>query len=405
MRSSRFTLVEVPVEHVDLAAREALLTSVFPFFIGLDAGLRIRSIGPSTRRMLPELHVGDAFATAFSLRRPRLPLQMDTLVANPRSLFVVQHASGKQLAGQMLAISRERLLFLASPVIESVEALGASNLRAEHFPAHDRTLDLLLLLRSSQVACAEAVRAQTELREANEQLRSANLAKENLVASVSHELRTPLHTILASMDLLAFEIAPGSSAIQARLMTAQHAGRYLLSLVEDLLDVSALTTKSLRIDIRPVAVRSLLQETIDMLSIQASDKDITLEAALDEVHDETGYVDARRIRQMVTNLLSNALKFSPRGGRVVMAATLDGPDLIVTVTDDGPGISDEAQRRLFTPFSRGETHSSVAGIGLGLYIARELARLHCGDLVLDRTSDAGTRFRLCIPIRAAHGQP
>ena len=377
------------------------LEATFPFYIELSPELRILAIGPSARRLLSDLRVGDEFAAHFSILRPPVQMSREGLAGIQRSMIVVESASGLQLAGQILVAREIGVLLLASPVLRSAEEMRRSGLSVEHFAPHDRTPDLLFVLQALQTSLASAKRSSHDLELANAALREAVQAKDEFLASVSHELRTPLHTIVACAELLRDdgERDGGAARVSKLASTILSAGNHLVGVVEDLLVASALNSGSAVLEFQPVQVDSLIRGSVALVDELAAAKQITLDLELN-TSDSVVWADPFRLRQVLLNLLSNAVKFAPRRGRVVTAATISHGNFVVSVTDDGPGIPEADHERIFTKYSRSQAASArVPGSGLGLYIARSLIRLHSGNLTLVSELGRGSTFTFAIPVR------
>ncbi len=258
-------------------------------------------------------------------------------------------------------------------------------------------------LRGQREALASDVAERTlQLRQAIDELRRASDAKTDFLANVSHELRTPLTSILGFAELLTegFD-GPLNPRQREDLETIAANGRHLLELINDLIDISRIEAD--RLELRPVEVdvAVLLGEVADQLRGLAGQKGIRLivEAADGPL---TVAGDRVRLHQIVLNLVSNAVKFTPGGGIVRMVAVREaGADVLphavrIDVRDTGIGIAAADQERVFEKFQRiaGPEHP---GTGLGLAIARELAELHGGTLDLESTVGLGSTFSLRLP--------
>lgn len=251
------------------------------------------------------------------------------------------------------------------------------------------------------------VRVETEraLREAIDTAQHANDTKSEFLATVSHELRTPLTAILGYAELLAMPESDSLPNDQRREMveTIRRSGQHLLSVINDVLDLSRIEAGRLQVeslDCRPV---ELIDEAFELMRSTAQEKGLTLERTYDTPVPTRIKTDPTRVRQVLVNLLGNALKFTPEGGVSARirwdADTSSGPQLVIEMTDTGIGVTPEEASRLFERFS--QAHSSTArrfgGSGLGLRISRELARLLGGDVELSSsTPGAGTTFRVSI---------
>jgi signal transduction histidine kinase/ActR/RegA family two-component response regulator len=234
----------------------------------------------------------------------------------------------------------------------------------------------------------------------------ANQAKSEFLASMSHELRTPLNVILGMAQVL----EEGSvGALTARqLECAQHideSGRHLLSLINDVLDLSKIEAGMFELDIQETDVSQVSEASLRFVRQAARKKHIELVNDV-EAPGVTLYADPRRLRQILVNLLVNAVKFTPDGGQVglqVRQRTGDTPGLDFTVWDTGIGIPAEHLPRLFQSFV--QIDSSLTrqheGTGLGLALVQKMARLHGGTVAVESTPDAGSRFTVSLPFGSA----
>ena len=258
----------------------------------------------------------------------------------------------------------------------------------------------------------------SELERAYEELRWTTEAKERFFANMSHELRTPLNAILGYQSLLIDGVAGELSEPQrAFAENASRATRSLLLLVNDVLDLSKIEAGKVELTIRPVRAATLVRDAVVTVQPMADSKGIGIRVQpcpdLPELH-----TDFDRVQQILLNLLSNAVKFTNQGVVTVgvtaeagvaagaTSADVTGPGgngapwLVIRVSDTGPGIEGPDHERIFHEFEQVAGSSSRGGTGLGLPISRKLARLLGGELVLERTSAAGSTFTLRLPIDA-----
>jgi two-component system, chemotaxis family, sensor kinase Cph1 len=246
-------------------------------------------------------------------------------------------------------------------------------------------------------------RRADDLRMLNERLIDADRAKDVFIATISHELRTPLNAISGWSKLLT-----SGSVAQERWHDAMEVisrnSDTLARLVEDLLDVSRIVGGKLELEIQSVDLASLVNEVADSMQLSAQAKNIQFSR---EIERGTAVVlgDATRIRQVVTNLLGNAIKFTPKGGSISMTLSRHSSDVQVSVIDDGPGIDPVELPHVFVAFwqADGSARRRTTGLGLGLAIAKKLVELHGGRISASSEGlGCGARFDVTLPVAAVH---
>jgi signal transduction histidine kinase len=253
----------------------------------------------------------------------------------------------------------------------------------------------------------EEHRIRGEIEHARLGAEAANSAKTRFLATMSHELRTPLNAVIGfSEALLADEQIPG----QGREFSAAilEAGRHLLSLIDDILQVAQIGSGELPVQTRALHLPSILESAVRLVrtSAEAAQVSVTLDPPPDTL--SRAQAEERRLRQVLLNLLSNAVKFTPAGGAVhLSAAILPDGAVEVAVRDTGIGIEAAQLARAFEPFVQLETTHDrrYGGSGLGLYLARAFARAMGGDLTLDSARGVGTTARLRLPAAPPNPEP
>ena len=236
------------------------------------------------------------------------------------------------------------------------------------------------------------------IRDISERRRMEQL-KDEFVSTVSHELRTPLTSIAGSLGLLAGGVAGVLPEKAARLIQiAQANSQRLVRLINDILDIEKIESGKLRLDMVPLDLRDIAKRSVEGVSGYADDLNVRLLLSDGEPVSVRG--DADRLIQVVTNLLSNALKFSPSGGQV--RVTVDPTTRLarLSVVDEGPGIPDAFRARIFSKFAQADGSDTRAkgGTGLGLAIAREIAERHGGRLWFESAEGQGATFHLDLPL-------
>lgn len=220
-------------------------------------------------------------------------------------------------------------------------------------------------------------------------------AKSDFLSRMSHELRTPLNAILGFAQLLALE--PLDPLATESVEQVTKAGRHLLALINEILDIAQIEAGRLTLSSEPVGVRNIVDDAITLMAPLASEREIELRSAI--LEDSAWHVlaDRQRLTQVLLNLLSNALKYSPPHTSVVVSATMPTADSIrINVDDEGPGIAPADRERLFEPFERLPTPATpgIEGTGLGLTLSKGLVELMGGTLGLDARDGSGTTFWL-----------
>ncbi|UXH76399.1 ATP-binding protein [Roseateles amylovorans] len=241
------------------------------------------------------------------------------------------------------------------------------------------------------------------LQDAQRDAEAANRAKTVFLANMSHELRTPLQGLLGMLGML--KEAPLNTAQQGQWQAANDCARHLLAVLGDILDVTRMEAGGLSIAPEPLQLSALMRELEALSRPQASAKGLALQFRMEDDVPTWVQADPTRLRQILMNLLSNALKFCDRGQVGCQLKRGVGPlgeDLLIfDVSDTGPGIDAETLARLFQRFSQGDASTSRrhGGAGLGLEISRRLARAMGGDIDVQSAPGQGARFTLTLPLR------
>jgi PAS domain S-box-containing protein len=246
-----------------------------------------------------------------------------------------------------------------------------------------------LLLESAQAARAEAD--------------TANGIKDEFLATLSHELRTPLTSILGWSKLLTDGVLDEQASIRA-LETIVRNARAQRRLIDDLLDISRIITGKLSLAVRPVELAPLIESVVDGVRPAADARSIRLQTALDSRSNPISG-DADRVQQMVWNLLTNAIKFTPKGGYVEVRLERLESHVEITITDTGQGIDPVLLPHIFDRFRQSDSSSTRrhGGLGLGLAIVRQLVELHGGTVKVESPGvGEGTTFKLIFPLLSVH---
>lgn len=276
-------------------------------------------------------------------------------------------------------------------IITSQLSLGVQNAKA-----YEKTQKFNLILR------AEINRATKELRDVNQRLINADKAKDEFISVASHEIRTPIAALEGYLSMLNNQKLKAQEVSEVSKRSYESVER-LSALVKDLLDVSRLEQKRIKINKQPTRLERLIEQTIEGFQLQAQDRGIYLkfqkaERLLPEVN-----VDPERISEVLNNLIGNAMKFTEEGGITISLNQKDNKALL-SVADTGIGIPKESFPHLFKKFYQAEAASSAlsnqrGGTGLGLYIVKNIIELHEGNVEIESAKGKGTTFKITLPIK------
>jgi signal transduction histidine kinase len=247
----------------------------------------------------------------------------------------------------------------------------------------------------------EADRARAALASQNDQLREVDTLKDDLISLVSHELRTPLTSIVGYLDLLVEDEGSLTEEQHKFLEVVGRNAKRLLSLVSDLLFVAQSEAGRMTLEHEPLSLRELVENAVSAAAPTAQSQSIDLTFTCRDDGDVVG--DDQRLAQVIDNLLSNALKFTPPGGSVNVTVTTDRDTVLVEVADSGLGIPADEQERLFTRFFRTDAavKRAIQGTGLGLSIVKAIVEGHGGTITVESAEGEGATFRVALPAAAA----
>ena len=338
------------------------------------------------------------FAGAETLAAPILGAGLNVVVAAicVMGVYTVRHMAaiirGRERLRRQLARHRQRLDSIRSHLARLRQAV--------------QTREQTLVAREAELAKAadshEA--ALKELKSARHLVDAAQRSSGHFVAMMSHEIRTPLHGLMATIDMLRDE--PLSAEGRHRIGIARVSARTLLNIANDILDLSRIEAGAFPLEHKPFQLASVLREVVDEARARAESLGLELRATTAGSWPRSFIGDPARIKQILANLVSNALKFTTTGG-VSLHARYDGRACIIDVADTGEGVPEDKRDVIFEPFAQVESQSSrrAGGAGLGLPISRHLSEAMGGSLVLVNSDSHGSTFRVTLVLAASDEEP
>ena len=406
LRVAEYEITDV-TDFLDYALQKALdmTSSRFGYIYFYNEATKEFELNTWSKQVMPECQVIDPH-TKYALDKTgiwgEVVRQRKSMIVNDYSL---QHPLAKGTPEGHVPLER----FMSVPVFEEgkiVAVVGVANRTEEYDEIDVRQLDLLM---NSVWKMLRAFEYRGQLIVARDAAKAANRAKSDFLANMSHELRTPLNAIIGFSEILIDEKLGSLLEKQKRSVgNVLTAGRHLLALINDILDLAKVEAGKMELELGDVEVGTLLRESLVLIQEKAMEHSIRLHTEVEDcVAELKMQADARKLKQILYNLLSNAAKFTPDGGEITVGARYEEDVLVVFVRDTGIGIAPDQIERVFGEFE--QVDSSYArtqqGTGLGLALTRRFVKLHGGRIWAESEGEGkGSTFTFTIPIRG-HEDP
>jgi GAF domain-containing protein/anti-sigma regulatory factor (Ser/Thr protein kinase) len=311
-------------------------------------------------------------------------ITLDPTVTNSRSLVRIGARTG-----------------LGVPLLRGDDVLGVIVLaRIEVRPFSDREVELVESFARQAAIAIENVRLFREIQEKSAQLEVANRHKTEFLANMSHELRTPLNAIIGFSEVLLQRMFGELNDRQADYLDdIVSSGRHLLTLINDILDLSKIEAGRMELEAAPFSLVAALNNAVTLVKERAMSHGIRIELDVAPGLD-TMVADERKVKQVVVNLLANAVKFTPDGGTVSLRAVRENGEVRLAVRDTGIGIAAEDQARIFEEFQQATHQGERAreGTGLGLTLSKRMVELHGGTITVESAPGKGSTFTVVLPV-------
>jgi signal transduction histidine kinase/CheY-like chemotaxis protein len=394
----------------------SILDTLFPFHVTVGADGSIAHVGKSMAKVMPDA-VGQPFLGRFEVQRPRLSAMDEVRAHHDELVLVGIRGTTLQLRGQFMQLASGETVFACSPRIVDQTSVWSWPVGIPDFAPHDGSADYAMVIEATNMqlndlerlvnTLQEKERAERELRRAAEE---ANRTKTNFLANISHEIRTPMTAILGYAELLRDpSIDPSERADYVE--TVRRNGDHLLAIINDILDLSKIEAGRFDIDLGDVVVPDVVRDVVRLLNVRAVSQGVTLTHV---VEGDAPRIPIRsdpvRIRQVLLNIVGNAVKFTEQGGvRVVVSAVPRGKRMETTVAvhDTGCGIPPEILPSLFEPFCQSDNSYTRrhGGTGLGLAISKRLAGLLGGRIEVASEPQRGSVFTFTFESDVADAAP
>ena len=386
---------------------ENVLTNIVQHAVqlsGADTGT-IYEFDDNSQTFVPRINIGMNENMINALSESKLRVGDNTVIGQaalhklPQQIPDLKNISNYPVSS---VIEEGFRALLALPLLRKDRLIGGLIVRrkeAGEFPASD--VEMMQTFAAQSVVAIHNAQLFSEIEEKGKELEIANKHKSEFLANMSHELRTPLNAILGFTELIIDNIyGDVPDKIKEVLERVEKNGRHLLSLINDVLDLSKIEAGRLKLSISDYSMQSVIETAVTSVEALAMEKKLELNAIISDDMSK-GKGDEQRISQVILNLVGNAIKFTDQGS-VTIETKIKNQDFIVTVSDTGPGLSEEDQQKIFEEFRQADGSSTrkKGGTGLGLSISKKIVEMHRGNIGVESTLGEGSTFWFSLPINA-----
>ncbi|MCX6129563.1 MAG: ATP-binding protein [Proteobacteria bacterium] len=389
------------------------LKELFPLLLLLDHKQKIADLGPALAKICPAIELSQDFSEYFKLITPSDQQPLASMVnQRDRLLLMTPKAHPKiRLRAIPIQLEEDQAILLLMVLYQASPAdVNSLQLTISDFSALDPIFDNMMLFQTQDMTIREAKEINARLVQAKQAAELANQAKSQFLARMSHEIRTPMTAILGFTEMLGNRLS--GTRIKSRLTlldwlrTIQTNGTHLLSILDDLLDIARIESGKLRIVKKSSSLTQLLQEVHEMFSPMAQSKalDFQIIHSIKSTDDRLN-IDSLRLRQVLINLVNNAIKFTSYGSIKIYAEITRAHHplahrLIIKVEDSGIGIDPSYLEHIFLPFEQidGSDTRLYSGTGLGLSISKQLIELMNGQISVQSQAGKGSCFTVSLPL-------
>ncbi len=324
----------------------------------------------------------------------------NNLKANTMNTLYYKNADGKDCIYFYTALDDNRDLYILG-------SIPLDNLKEDDDLINVTFLSICLFVLLMAIDSMYFIQINKRLKDALNSANKANLAKTDFLSTMSHDIRTPMNVVIGMNDL-AYKYIEDPKIAREYLDKSYNASKQLLTLINDILDISKIESGKMILNMGTVSLRKLGQEIYDLMAPYASNKIVNLEADLNKLEDKYVVGDETRLKQIYVNLISNAIKYTPSNGSVIFSLSskekMGKCELSFMVKDNGVGMSSEFQKQMYSSFARAQDSrtSSTSGSGLGLTIVKEIVDCMYGEIKCDSKLNEGTTFTVNLLLSYTH---